>query len=108
MLIENGAKVEVETYLNGIIHTKVTASNGKIIFDRMATVGTENNNKHFFEVNYHNLIPKKFGEPEINLLEIKEYACGITHTVKRSTDGKIIFDRMENTNKKLSKSYRSF
>ncbi|AKM83272.1 hypothetical protein A2422_00030 [Candidatus Woesebacteria bacterium RIFOXYC1_FULL_31_51] len=108
MLIENGAKVEIDESHRGITHTTVTASNGKIIFDRMATVGTENNNKHFFEVNYHNLIPKKLENSEILPLEVNKYPCGIIHTIKRSTDGKIIFDRMENINKKLSKSYRSF
>lgn len=41
-------------------------------------------------------------------VEIDESHRGITHTTVTASNGKIIFDRMENTNKKLSKSYRSF
>lgn len=107
MTIENEYKVEVNQLSNGGTHTRVVSSNGKIIFDRM-TEGINSNNKHFFDINYLNLIPKNTVGPEILQIEIKEYCCGVTHTTKRYPNGEIYFDRMEDIEKKLPKTYRSF
>lgn len=107
MSIENEPKIEIKKYKSGITHTTVTAPDGKIVFDRMIKKGKDTRN-HIFEIDYHNLLPKNLEKKEVIPIEIKEYPCGITHTIKRYPNGKIFFDRMENTNKALPKLYRTF
>lgn len=103
MSTEIEPKVEIKKIGIEGIHTRVTTSKGIIVFDRM-TEGSNSRSNHFFDIDYKNLVPKNTKEPEIILEETKEYCCGVTHTIKRHPDGRIYFDRIEDTKKMLESS----